>query len=135
MPYFRSATFLTGAVTGILLGMAAEAADRAEPPATPAGYVRTGETTNCLVNTRIRSSRILNRDQILFEMQGGKTYLTEPKNCRLRKSHALSYKLTSNQLCTTTIVHLIETGSSTSHQGACILAPFERLEKKTAAAD
>lgn len=135
MTYPRIATFIAGAVTGLLLGSAADAAERPADLAAPAGYVRTGETTDCLVNSRIRSSRILNRHQILFEMQGGKTYVSEPGNCNLRRSQALSYRVTSNELCTTTIVTLIETGSSVAHQGSCILAPFERLEKKAAAAE
>lgn len=130
---FPTATFAFGfAVAGACVAMPAMAGDtKADDPAL-SGYVRTGETENCLRVTQIRSSEILNKHQILFKMQGGHAYLNEPRCSGLNESLSLSYEVTNNQLCTTTIVKLIDVGSPVSLQGSCLLGPFQKLEKKTA---
>lgn len=99
-----------------------------------AGYVRTGKTETCLRASNISSTQILNTHQILFKMRNGSDYLNEP-DCRLSKSYALSYDVTVGQVCTTTIVRLLETGSSAMERGSCGLSPFMELQKKTAAAE
>ena len=100
-----------------------------------AGYVRTGKTENCLRVNDIRSSRILNKNQILFEMSGNRTYLNEPTSCpSLNRTYALSYVVTNNDLCTTTIVRIIDPSSPVPEHGSCGLGRFQELSKKTASA-
>ena len=98
-----------------------------------AKYNRTETYETCLNIQRIQNSRILNDHQILFETAGNKDYLTEPENCpSLSKSLALSYDATTGDLCTTTIVHLIDPGSPAGDRGSCALSKFQLLEKKPA---
>ena len=102
-----------------------------------AGFVRTGEMETCLSTHRIDSTKILNKEQILFRMKGGDTYLNEPDSCPgLSKFSALSYEVHASQICNTTIVTLIEpAGTGASVRGSCGLSKFEKLERKTAAAE
>ena len=96
-------------------------------------YTRTETFENCINIQRIQSSRILNRHQILFEMAGGDAYLNEPESCPgLNKSLALGYDATTGDLCTTTIVRLIDAGSPAGDRGSCGLAKFQKLEEKPA---
>ena len=96
-----------------------------------AKYDRTETFENCLDIQRIQSARILNSRQILFEMNGDKVYLNEPEHCpSLSKSLALAYDATTGQLCTTTIVHLVDTGAGGGNRGSCGLAKFQLLTKK-----
>ena len=111
----------------------------AETPAKPdapqlAGYTRTGETASCLTARRIRSARILNDHQILFEMLGGPDYLNEPRHCPgLRRERSLSYTLTGASLCDVDIVRLLDLNSPAPFQGACSLDKFQKLDKKSSA--
>jgi len=128
MMSFRLVKLLAAA--GIVLSAPALAADRQDAEIL-AGFARTGEYENCLRVQQIESSRILNRHQILFEMKGSKTYLSEPDSCPgLSKSLALAYDATTGELCTTTIVHLIDAGSAAGGRGTCALSKFQRLSKK-----
>lgn len=122
-------TILSVLGLGFALAAPALAADKPEIK----GYTRTGETTNCLMVNQIRESRILSKTQILFEMSGGTRYVSEPENCRLNKRYALKYDATINQLCTTTIVTLLDTSTGGPMTvGSCGLAPFEKLAKNPA---
>jgi hypothetical protein len=112
-----------------MLAVPAAASDKAPLD----GYTRTGETSNCLMINRIQNTRILSKTQILFEMLGNEDYISEPENCNLRKTYALKYDATINQLCTTTIVTLLDPGAGGPTQvGSCGLAPFEKLTKTKA---
>ncbi len=114
------------------VGTLALAADGVQAPlTTPAGFIRTGQLESCIMANRIRQSRILNKNQILFEMHGGDTYLNEPPNActNLRKSYALVYDVTVDKLCNTTIVHLSDPSSPVSERGPCGIGRFEKLEK------
>lgn len=111
---------------------AAVAADQ-EDSEVLAKYDRTQTFENCIRISRIESSRILNRHQILFEMAGGKTYLNEPDSCpSLSKSLTLVFDATIDELCTTTIVRLVDTGAGVGERGSCGLAKFQELTKKPA---
>lgn len=111
----------------------AHGADQAQPQTSPPGiknHQRTGQYENCLTSHRIRDIRILNNRQILFTMNGGDAYLAEPERCAgLSKGLALAYDATLNQLCNTTIVHLIDPGSPVPQRGTCGIERFERLKK------
>lgn len=121
-----------GCALGLLAVLPAAAKDKEDADAL-AKYDRTGTFENCLDIQRIQSSRILNSHQILFEMNGDKVYLNEPESCpSLSKSVALAYDATTGQLCTTTIVHLVDPGSAGGDRGSCGLAKFQLLTKKPA---
>ncbi len=106
-----------------------------DAPGTPAGYVRTGETSDCLRLASIQSSQILNERQILFTVAGG-AWLQEPKNCTpLRKHYALSYTTSMSGLCTTDMITLIDGATPGSIVGSCSFEPFQKLEKTSASAD
>ena len=134
----KTAIVTTGLIAACFaagLGATAMAGDKPKEDARElAGYVRTGETENCLRAHNIDSAKILNSHQILFKMRGGADYLNEP-SCRLSKNYALKYDVTVGQLCDTTIVKLLDVGSSAPERGSCTLSPFIKLEKKTASAE
>lgn len=93
-------------------------------------YKRTGETEDCLLAYRIKDMQILNKHQILVRMYGGDTYLQEPSSCpNLRKHYALKYRVDASQLCSSTIVTLIDTGAGTGFAGSCGFDDFQKLEK------
>lgn len=122
---------LTALLTATTL--AAGAALAADAPTTPEGYVRTGKSESCLRLNRIDSLKILNQTQILVKTTSGEAWLQEPRSCsKLRKSYTFVYEAPTGDLCDTTIIHLTDSGMPA---GSCVFDKFEKLEKKTAAAD
>lgn len=120
----------SGLALGVLATASAEPAPRDDAPQLDA-YVRTGETKSCLNTHRIRSTRILNKHQILFEMRSGPDYLNEPDSCSgLTKNRALSYELTNNSVCDLTIVKVLDLNSPLPFAGACNLGKFQELRKR-----
>ncbi|BCW87879.1 hypothetical protein sos41_10110 [Alphaproteobacteria bacterium SO-S41] len=131
MSIMRMAAVFGCAVLGGAL-LPALASDKADSDVL-AKYNRTETYENCINIQRIQNSRILNDHQILFEMAGDTVYLNEPENCpSLNKSLGLGYDATTGDLCTTTIVHLIDPGSPAGDRGSCGLSKFQKLEKKPA---
>lgn len=117
-----------------LLGLAPALA--AEQSQAPAGYVRTGESTDCLRTSRIDTMKILNTEQILVRMKNGDSYLQQPSACSpLRESYAFQYETISGDLCTTTQITLVDTGFDLNFAGVCMFDKFEKLEKQSAAAN
>ena len=117
--------------------LALASAHAADPPKPDADspelgkYTRTGHYETCLTNHQIQNIRILNRKQILFEMYGQDAYLAEPEHCQgLSKNLALGYDASLDQLCNTTIIHLLDTSSPVPQRGTCGIDRFEKLEKK-----
>jgi hypothetical protein len=132
MSLATAAAILLALMTMGLTGLAS-AADRGDATELD-NYVRTGETKSCLSARSIKSARILNRSQILFEMRNGARYLNEPRHCGgMRSSQAISYTLTSSSLCSLTIIKLIDPSSPSWEQGACGLDDFQALAPKPAA--
>lgn len=129
----RLRTIALSALAVAGFGAAAFAADApAAPMDPPKGYKRTGQFENCLKSTDIQSSRILNRNQILFETRGKGTFLNEPEqgHCPgLSTSLTLVYEGNPGELCTTTIVHLADFGAGLSQRGTCGISRFEKLER------
>jgi len=98
------------------------------------GYTRTGEMENCIYARQLDQVKILNSKQIIFEMTNGRYYLNEPKSCpTLRKRYALKYDASIGQICSTTIVTLLDTAGGIPYQGSCGLGKFEKVEKAVAA--
>ncbi|RMF17876.1 MAG: hypothetical protein D6757_00620 [Alphaproteobacteria bacterium] len=100
-----------------------------------ANLEKTGRTARCLHLERIDTTKILDRQHILFRMRGGQLYLnTLPHACPgLTRDRALSYSLSMPELCDLDIVTVIDTGT---HQevGSCGLGKFEEVKEKTSAA-
>lgn len=120
------ATLLSTALMG---GAALAGEEKTEKPPL-VGFTRTGEMHNCIYARRLDQVKILNDSQILFEMLGGQYYLNEPTSCpTLRKRYALKYDSTIGQICTTTIITLLDTASGIHYQGTCGLGKFEKVEK------
>lgn len=135
MKHTTIVTLLGLAAAGLVV-YAAGAKEEGAPADAPAlaNYERTGAFENCLSVNRIDYSRILNKRQILFEMIDNEVYLNEPKACPgLGSFVALRYDATSNLLCNTTAVTLIDTSSSVPMRGSCIIGRFEKLKTKVAA--
>ena len=125
--------WLSLALLGAGLGGPALSADREDAQELDQ-YVRTGETKACLSARSLRSARILNGHQILFEMHNGVRYLNEPRPCGgMRTTHAISYTLTTSSLCSLTIIRLIDPSSPSWEQGACGLDEFQTLAPRAAA--
>lgn len=118
--------FAAAAFAPALAG-SAEKTDAAEL----AAYTRTGKTENCLRARQVDQMKILNRHQILVTLRGGAAYLNEP-NCNLSKSYALQYEVAAGQICNTTIVKLVDSGSPSPVMGSCGLGDFQELAKAPA---
>ena len=94
-------------------------------------YEKTGEIENCIMVTRIDSSKVIDDNNILFEMKGKKAYLnTLPRRCsRLGFEKAFSYRLHTTQLCNVDIITVFDSGSNI--QGpSCGLGKFVEYKKK-----
>lgn len=94
-------------------------------------YEKTGKIENCITVTRIDSSKVIDDNNILFEMRGKKAYLnTLPHRCsRLGFEKAFSYRLHTTQLCNVDIITVFDSGSSI--QGpSCGLGKFVEYKKK-----
>jgi hypothetical protein len=121
-------------LSSALLGGTAGAGDTKDETPALAGFTRTGEMSNCINSRQLDQVKILNKTQILFEMQNGRYYLNEPKSCpTLRKRYALKYDATIGQICSTTIVTLLDTAAGIHYQGSCGLGQFQKVEKNVAA--
>jgi hypothetical protein len=108
------------------------AADGPKPDAPElADYERTGQRENCLRAHDIDQTQILNGHQVLLRMINNRYYLAEANDCpQLSRSMALVYDATPNDLCTTTIVHLVDSGHPDTPRGSCGFSSFELLKKK-----
>lgn len=96
-----------------------------------ANLEKTGRSVRCLHLERIDTTKILDRQHILFRMRGGQLYInTLPHACPgLTRDRALSYSLSMPELCDLDIVSVIDTGL---HQevGSCGLGKFEEVKEK-----
>ncbi|MCP5382629.1 MAG: hypothetical protein H6912_09705 [Kordiimonadaceae bacterium] len=91
-------------------------------------YKQTGEFQNCIINSQIRRTRVLDDIHIIFEMNGNKAYLNTLDNkCpNLGFERSIKYTSRGNQLCSTDVISVLrphDTGAS------CFLGKFEILEK------
>lgn len=121
-------------------GTDASAASKAEKAAnTLAKYTATGETVQCISSIKIKQSKALDRQSILFTLHGGETYLNKlPQRCSgLNYGRPFTHRSGSeSKLCSSNSIFVSSAGIGTfanaglesSH--ACALGRFERLEKK-----
>ena len=122
-----SASMLAVSVLATAGGWADEAG--ADAPAL-AGYTRTGHFESCLNSHLIRSSKLLSKQQLLFQLASGGAYLAEANCSSFSTDYAISYDATPGKLCNSTVVLLIEPGSGVRTRGTCSIERFEKLEKK-----
>ena len=126
-------TIATVAAIAAIAGLSACAANKERPEnyvdeKAPAATV-VGEAETCIQVTRIRNSQVRSDNTIDFEMNGGKVYRnTLPYGCSgLGFEKAFAYKTSLSQLCSTDIIHVID--SSGDRRGAsCGLGPFVPVE-------
>lgn len=119
----------------------AVAASKAEKAARVlAKYTETGESVQCISSLKIKESKALDRQTILFTLHGGKTYLNKlPQRCSgLNYGRPFTHRSGSeSKLCSSNSIFVSSAGVGTfanaglesSHP--CALGRFERLEKKT----
>lgn len=94
-------------------------------------YEKTGKVERCVTLNRIRTSRVIDDNHILFIMKGKKAYLnTLPHRCsRLGFERSFSYKVSFNQLCNVDIITVFD--STGGIQGpSCGLGKFVEYKKK-----
>lgn len=92
-----------------------------------AKYKQTETFENCIPNRSIRSTKVLNESNILFEMRNRTVYLnTLDHRCpSLRFSEQFAYRPTNNRLCGNDIISIFD---SSGPKGSCGLGKFELLE-------
>lgn len=84
-----------------------------------------GKPTNCLYQRDIRSTRIIDRTAILYEMNSGTIYVNRPTSGAsfLNSNYALITNTHSSQLCSIDIVRLYDFVSR-FEAGSIELGPF-----------
>ncbi len=84
-----------------------------------------GKPTDCIYQRDIRSTRIIDRTAILYEMNNGTIYLNRPTSgaSSLNNNYALITDTHSSQLCTIDIVRLYDFVSR-FETGSLGLGPF-----------
>lgn len=96
-------------------------------------YEKTDKVEACIPLRSIHQTRILDKTNILFEMDNGRRYLnTLPVNCGgLTPYRAISYRTSLSQLCNTDIITVFEPGQPAPNSyGSCGLGKFTELKKK-----
>jgi len=90
-----------------------------------------GEERSCIQRSQIRNSRVRSDQVIDFEMRGGKVYRSVlPFSCpRLGSEEAFSYNTSTNRLCNTEIIYVVENfGGQISRGAGCGLGRFVPVE-------
>jgi len=84
-----------------------------------------GKPTDCLVQHDIRSSRVIDRTAILYEMNNGTIYLNRPTSgaAFLDSAYALVTNTHTSQMCSIDIVRLYDIMSH-FERGTIGLGPF-----------
>lgn len=124
----------------VLSSASAEAVSKAEKAAKIlAKYTETGESVQCISSLKIKESKALDRQTILFTLHGGKTYLNRlPQRCSgLNYGRPFTHRSGSeSKLCSSNTIFVSSAGIGTvanaglESSQACALGRFERLEKK-----
>jgi len=99
-------------------------------------YEITDNVENCISVSRIHSSNVIDDNNILFIMKGGKAYLNKlPHRCPgLGFQDAFGYKVHNNQLCKVDIITVFS--SAGGIQGpSCGLGKFLEYKKKPSKSD
>ncbi len=124
LPIIGAATFGFGS-------MLAHAEEEAGPLG---GFVRTGETQNCLSLVAINQIKPLTDELFLVRVGVSKYYLNEVSgscNGATSSFNRLQYKVSTSSLCRNEIIRIVDNSQGFT-VGSCGLGSFERLEAKPA---
>lgn len=115
------------AVLGFAAGLPLAFADDDLPEGLE-GYRLAGETESCVSTTRIDRTSVLDDYNIIFEMNGNKTYLNRLNSrCpQLGFEDSFMYKISGSQLCRGEIITVLHNGEPGA---SCSLGTFELLEE------
>lgn len=123
----RIATYV---VAGTLLfaGISANAADTAAPTGAST------KTESCLAVNRIRHTKVIDDQTVLFYLPQNQIYKNVlPNKCSLLSSYsAIYYKPTGNQLCSVDAIGPLITDAPAMSTAHCGLGAFELIDKATA---
>ncbi len=117
----------------LALGAGTAGADDASGAATPAAAP--AKTEKCLLLNRIRHTRVVDQQTVLFYLSGNEIYKNAlPHKCgALRPNEAFLYKSSINQICSVdTITPLMSTGGGYMASTSCGLGSFELIDKDAA---
>lgn len=134
---FKSRRLLAGvAALSFAVGLSAaqamdEVDDAPEWPEKLSKYEPTGQYENCLGVTRIKQSKIIDKQHILFKTNGGKDYVvTLTRKCHSLASYrGISYATSLHKLCAQDIINVFDGGTRWSY-GSCGLDKFELVTEK-----
>jgi hypothetical protein len=89
-----------------------------------------GEKVNCVEVSRIKETRVLDNQTILFEIRGGAFYLNRlPVTCSgLKISGGFSYSTFVDKLCKQDSIKIVEPGSAAG--STCPLGEFIQFNQK-----
>lgn len=130
---------LKAAIAGLAMALAATTAIAAPAESGDDQIARAlagriaGKPTDCLYQRDIRSTRIIDRTAILYEMNNGTIYLNRPTSGAsfLNSNYALVTDTHSSQLCTIDIVRQVDFISH-FESGSVGLGPFVPYLKPSA---
>ncbi|CAN5215772.1 hypothetical protein BH10PSE12_BH10PSE12_26920 [soil metagenome] len=124
--------FACAGIIACTIGLIGADAASARKPVKDDGRVAVGEPVNCIMPSRVRSTRVLDERTIDFEMDGGDVYRNIlPYSCpSLGFEERFSYKLSTSQLCSVDIITVLQIGGPGLRPGpSCGLGKFQKMSK------
>lgn len=123
-----------GTALSLMLAPAVGAEESTEPTKLDKAlekFTRTGEMENCINPRRIRDTRVVDDNHIIFRVNGKVSYLnTLPRKCNSLGFHeAIIYKVRGARVCHREIFHVLDRSSVPGP--FCSFGKFEKLVKKT----
>lgn len=101
---------------------------------TPVPTAASAKTESCLTVSRIRHTKVVDDQTVLFYMPQNLIYKNVlPNKCNLLGSYkAVFYKPTGNQLCSVDAIGPLITDQPSMSRATCGLGTFELIDKATA---
>lgn len=98
-------------------------------------FEQTGESSNCINTRRIRDSKIIDKEHILFRLSHGEYALNKlPHTCHsLRKGKAFAYAPISQQLCSVDTITVLDNNYFRGYRLSgprCGLGQFSTVKKR-----
>jgi len=111
-------------------GVSAESAEPTKLDKALAKFNRTGEMKKCLIPHRIRRTKVVDDDHIIFEITSREQYLnTLPRTCRSLDFHqSIIYTVRGGSLCSTDTFRVLDQPSFSGT--VCQFGKFEKLVRK-----